>query len=126
MKGTTVKSLGLLFAVLLIAGCGSQPAKTQASNGPVSFAKDIQPMFSQNCMPCHSGSPGCASPYALTSYAGAMGNGKDSVPNVLPGNADSSLLCQMLKSGTMPKTGPLAPAKVELVTGWVTQGAKNN
>jgi len=121
-----MKALALLFAALLIAGCGGQPAQTQASNGPVSFAKDIQPMFNQNCMPCHAGSADSKSPYVVTSYAGVMGNGKDSVPNVLPGNADSSLLCQMLKAGTMPKTGPLAPAKVELVTRWVAQGAKNN
>lgn len=121
-----MKALALLFAALLIAGCGSQPAQTQASNAPVSFAKDIQPILTQSCMPCHSGSPDSKSPYVLTSYEGVFGNGKDSVANVLPGNADSSLLCQMLKAGTMPKTGPLAPAKVELVSRWVAQGAKNN
>jgi hypothetical protein len=120
-----MKALALFFATLLIAGCGSQPAQTQA-DGPVSFARDIQPMLNQNCMPCHAGSGDSKSPYVVTSYAGVMGNGKDSVPNVLPGNADSSLLCEMLKTGEMPKAGPLAPAKVELVIRWVTQGAKNN
>ncbi len=122
-----MKALALLFAALLIAGCGnSQPARIQTSNAPVSFAKDIQPILTQSCMPCHAGSADSKSPYVLTSYDGVMGPGKDSIANVLPGNADSSLLCQMLKAGTMPKTGPLAPAKVELVTRWVAQGAKNN
>jgi hypothetical protein len=122
-----MKALALLFAVLLIAGCGSQPAAPKAeTTAEVSFAKDIQPMFNRSCMPCHSGGPDAQSKYVVTSYDGVMGTGKDSVPNVCTGNADSSLVCRLLKAGKMPPTGPLSPAQVELVNKWVAQGAKNN
>jgi hypothetical protein len=119
-----MKALSLLFAVLLLAGCGSQPAapvppkaETPAAVD-VSYAKDIQPMFNQSCMPCHA-SGGGAAKYDLTKYETAC-------QMVLAGNPDSSKVCQMLKAGKMPPAGPLPQAKVELVSKWVTQGAKNN
>jgi hypothetical protein len=127
-----MKALAALFAILLLAGCGGQPAAPAApkaetpATSDVSFAKDIQPIFSQTCMPCHSGGTDAKSKYVLTGHEGVMGTGKDSVANVLPGSADSSLLYQILKTGKMPPAGPLAQAKVDLVGKWVTQGAKNN
>jgi len=129
-----MKALALLFAALLVAGCGSQPAapaaaETEARTPPeaeVSFAKEILPILAQSGVPCHSGQPDAKSAYGLTSYEGVMGAGKDTRPNVVPGNADSSLLYQMLKTGKMPPAGPLAPDKVELVRKWIAQGAKNN
>lgn len=119
-----MKYLTMLAAMLLLVGCGGPKADSAVTN--VSFAKDVQPIFTQNCMPCHSGGPDAKSPYDLTKYAGVMGNGKDSVPNVIAGKADSSLLYLMLKEGKMPPTGALEATKVDLVTKWVSAGAKNN
>jgi hypothetical protein len=129
-----MKALTLLFAALLIAGCGSKPKAPAAAepNAPgepkdeVSFATDVHPIFSRSCLPCHSGTPDAKSSYALASYAEVMGKGKDSIPNVLAGNFDGSLLFQMIKTGKMPPAGPLAPDEVELVKKWVVQGAKDN
>jgi hypothetical protein len=125
-----MKALALLFAVLLIAGCGTKPAQTQASKGPVSFAKDIQPIFTQNCMPCHAGGKDAKGNYDLTCYAGAMGNGEDSVPNVIPGNADSSTLYRRVTGivpPQMPKGRPaLDAAQLTTIQKWINQGAKNN
>lgn len=133
MKGTTVKSLGLLLAALLIVGCGGQPAVPKA-DGPtsadVSFAKDVQPIFNQSCMPCHSGGRDAKGSYDLTCYANAMGSGKDSIANVLPGNADSSALCLRLSGAIppqMPKGRPaLDAARLTTIKNWISQGAKNN
>ena len=125
-----MKALALLFAAMLIAGCGSQPAQTQASNAPVSFAKDIQPIFSQTCMPCHAGGKDAKGSYDLTCYANAMGSGKDPVANVLPGNADSSTLyCRV--NGTVPPQMPkgrpaLDSTQLTTIKKWTDQGAKNN
>jgi len=127
-----MRPLALLFAALLIAACGSQPAApetTRTEAPPVaeaSFSKEVLPIFSQSCMPCHSGGADAKSKYVLTGYEGVMGTGKDSVANVFAGKADSSTLYQMLQAGKMPPAGPLDPAKVELVKKWVVQGAKNN
>jgi mono/diheme cytochrome c family protein len=129
-----MKSLALLFAALLTAGCGSQP-KAPAATQPkpqtdptagVSFAEDVQPIFSQNCLPCHSGTPDAKSSYALASYKEAIGPGKDLLPNVVAGNADSSLLYQMVNVCKMPPAGPLGQDQVELVKKWIAEGAKDN
>jgi hypothetical protein len=135
-----MKALALLFAALLIVGCGSQPAPApKAERAPdttkpipaeVSFAKDIQSILTQNCMPCHAGGQDAKGRYDLTCYANTMGPGKDSVANVLPGNADSSTLyCRV--AGTVPPQmpkdrPPLNAAQLSTIKNWINQGAKNN
>jgi hypothetical protein len=130
-----MKYLTVLAVALLLVGCGGQktePAKTEApvtdsaAVVEVSFAKDIQPVFAQNCMPCHSGGADAKSPYVLTSYDGVMGKGKDTVANVIAAQPDASLLYTMLKDCKMPPAGPLAAATVDLVMKWISHGAKNN
>jgi hypothetical protein len=131
-----IKALALLFAALLIAGCGSQPAapasaKTETpATVEVSFAKDVQPILTQTCMPCHAGGKDAKGSYDVTGYAGVMGNGSDSIPDVIPGNADSSILYLRL-TGTlqpqMPKARPpLNAGQLTTVKKWIDQGAKNN
>ena len=131
-----MKALALLFAALLIAGCGSQPAAPAAPKAEtpaaaeVSFAKDIQPIFSQTCMPCHAGGKDAKAGYDLTCYSGAMGNGSDSIPNVIPGSADSSVIYLRLTGAVppqMPKGRPALDAgQLTTIKKWIDQGAKNN
>ena len=131
-----MKYLSVLAVALLLVGCGGQkpePAKTEvpatdsaAVAAEVSFAKDIQPVFTQSCMPCHSGAADAKSKYVLASYDGVKGKGKDTVANVIASQPDASLLYTTLKDGKMPPAGPLAAATVELVMKWISQGAKNN
>jgi hypothetical protein len=132
-KEPLLKALALFFAILLVAGCGSQPAAPKAetpATSDVSFAKDIQPMLTQTCMPCHAGGKDAKGKYDVTSYAGTMGNGLDSTPNVIAGNADSSTLYHLV-SGTvqpqMPKGRPALDAgQLATIKKWIDQGAKNN
>jgi hypothetical protein len=124
-----MKALALFFAILLVVGCGSQPAAPKAetpATSDVSFAKDVQPILAQTCMPCHSVGADAKSKYVLTGYEGVMGTGKDSVANVFAGNPDSSVLYELLQTGKMPPAGPLDPAKVATVQNWINEGAKNN
>jgi hypothetical protein len=125
-----MKAIALLFTALLIAGCGGQPAQTRASDATASFAKDIQPMLNQSCMPCHAGGKDARGSYDLTSYAGTMGNGLDSIPNTIPGNADSSILYLRLTGAVppqMPKGRPaLNAGQLATIKKWIDQGAKNN
>ena len=130
-----MKVLALLFAALLIAGCGNQPAapapkaETPATS-EVSFAKDIQPILTQTCMPCHAGGKDAKGSYDLTSYAGGTGNGSDSTPNVILGNADSSLFYLRLTGAVPPQMPkgrpPLNADQLTAVRRWIDQGAKDN
>jgi hypothetical protein len=131
-----MKAIALLFAVLLLAGCGSQPAAPSApktetpATSDVSFAKDIQPMLTQTCMPCHAGGKDAKGKYDITSYTGTMGNGLDSTPNVIAGKADSSILYLRLTGAVPPQMPigrpPLNADQLTAVKKWIDQGAKNN
>ena len=112
--------------VLVLLGCTTAP-----SDVPVdpSYATDVQPIFSANCITCH----GTSSPsggYSLTSYAGATGGGSDSVPNVIAGSADSSKLYRKVEGIETPQMPygqpPLDSVKLETAENWINKGAKNN
>ena len=123
-----MKALALLLAVLLIAGCGSRTAGP--ASGDVSFSRQALPIFSQTCMPCHAGGTAAKGKYDVTGYAGVMGNGSDSIPDVIPGNADSSTLYRRV-NGTVPPQmpkgrPPLSAAQLATIKKWIDQGAKNN
>jgi mono/diheme cytochrome c family protein len=113
--------LALAFLVLL-AGCDQgAPINTDPS-----YQDDIQPIFTANCVGCHSGAVPSGD-YDLSSRTGCLGDGSDTIANVLAGSADSSRLFQMLDQGLMPKNAPaLDQAKIALVRNWINKGAKDN
>lgn len=116
-----MKYLTVLSVLLLVVACTqSEQVKTDPS-----YSDDVQPIFTANCVGCH-GSAAQNGNYRLDSRAGAMANGSDTVPNVIPGEPDSSKLYQNLDFGTMPPTGPLEGMKIQTVKNWITQGAKDN
>ena len=128
-----MKALALLFAALLIVGCGSQPAAPKAdppAASGASFAKDIQPIFTQSCMPCHAGGKDAKASYDLTNHANVTSSGLNSIPNVIPGNADSSLLYRRLTGAVQPQMPkgrpPLNADQLTTIKKWIDQGAKYN
>jgi hypothetical protein len=79
------------------AGGGGGDAGTPSDAGtapmdagtPLTWEADIRPlMASEGCTTCH----GTTANYDLRTYGGAMGNGKDSQPNVVPGDPVSTLV----------------------------------
>jgi mono/diheme cytochrome c family protein len=122
-----------VFAVALVAllliGCGGGNVPQPQANAPapdtvkpaaveVSYSKDIQPIFTASCMPCHSGADAKAR-YDLTAYDKV-------VTLVVAGKADSSKLFSVLNDGKMPPPGKLDAAKLATIRRWIAQGAKNN
>jgi hypothetical protein len=56
------------------------PAATEApaaAPAAVSFVKDVQPIFEQNCVKCHGGSDGVKGGLSLKTYDDMMKGGKD-------------------------------------------------
>lgn len=131
-----MKNSAILALALLLTGCGGPKAEAPRAGAPVtdsapavvepSFAREVQPVFTQSCLPCHSGGANAKAGYDLTNYQGVMGNGKDAVPNVVAGKPDSSLLYTTLKDGKMPPTGPLEAARLDIILKWITAGSRNN
>jgi mono/diheme cytochrome c family protein len=120
-----MKLLALLVVTLVIGGCTTQ---SQVPADPA-YATDIQTIFNDHCIQCH-GSSGPRAGYSLTSHAGAMGTGSDSIPNVIAGSADSSKLYRKVKgieTPQMPLGQPaLDTAAIATIRNWINKGAKNN
>jgi hypothetical protein len=119
----------LLF-LLLLAACSSDPAPAPVDDGgddgpTVSFALDIQPILTQDCIICHGGAGGLS----VDTYAGLM-NGGTSGPVVVVGDPDQSLLIWRL-DGTvtpiMPRDAPpLTTSEIDRIKQWILEGALNN
>ncbi len=116
----------VFVAVLAIACQKSEQVKTDPS-----FRDDVQPIFDASCATsgCHSGATPSGS-YDLTSHAGTLGTGTDTIPNVIAGSADSSKCYRRITGDETPQmpqgATPLDNMKSATIRNWINQGAKNN
>lgn len=139
-------SLALPFVAcaLILAGCSKSP-ENAGSNSPQSvakspsFAKDVQPIFNDNCVACHQ--TGSAQQALILepgkSFAAIMGvKSKESASLLVdPGKANRSYLLLKLNGkqqevgGTgaqMPLGDALTPAQISTVQRWIDAGAPDN
>jgi WD40 repeat protein len=115
----------LVSCVILLFG---SPAF--ANDKPVSFARDVQPIFSKACVACHKPEKKKGK-LDLTTYAAVMAGGGEGKA-VLSGDVTKSpLIDQIIPHGkeppAMPEKGdPLSAADVAVLRKWVEQGAKDD
>jgi len=108
----------------------------------VSFANDVQPIFREHCIKCHSetGEGSDQSGLNLGSYNSVM-SGTEYGPVVIPESSMSSALYLVVAQKTAPEIqmpphhkkalaegsgDPLPEEQVEVIQAWIDQGAKNN
>ena len=132
-------------ALALVAGLGivglAQPS--QAAETQVNFSKDIQPIFKQSCIKCHSlNNPRhkAAAGFRLDDRADALKGGDNAHDkDIIPGNSKESVLVKLLAGpvtvdgediAAMPKHKKgeefkaLPEKQVQLIKDWIDQGAK--
>ena len=103
-----------------------EPTAETAGTTTVSFANDVLPIIRSRCSACHGGSQGTEEGLELTNYENIMA-GSDNGLVVIAGDADNSLLVELIVEQEMPKRGPkLTPPQVQLIIDWVNEGALNN
>ena len=62
----------------------------------------------------------------MLTYADIMA-GSNNGPVVVPGDAEHSLMAELVATQKMPKRGPrLTPPQVQLIMDWINQGALDN
>jgi mono/diheme cytochrome c family protein len=111
----------VIFVTLLTLGLVSQlPSQPPAAQ--VDFAKDVQPIFTENCTMCHAGDDAIAGLH-LDTGAGVL-KGSDSGKVITPGDAANSALVKRITEKTMPPGGALSDKDIATITNWVNQGAK--
>ena len=106
---------------------GSETAKASA----VSFANDVEPIFSQHCYGCHQGAKQLGS-YLMTDFSSLLKGGESEQAAVVPGKPDESYLFQQITPidghAEMPDEPfkPLSDIEREVIRNWILQGAKND
>ena len=125
---------------LLLANCSDRgdsivkaPPLPSSPDG-VSFADDIQPIFTARC--AISGCHVAPTPQAgLVLTAGTSYANLVNVPTqiftpgvrITPNDTGASVLYLLVSSGTMPATGgPLTTAQIDAIREWIESGAPNN
>jgi mono/diheme cytochrome c family protein len=91
----------------------------------VSFSADVFPILQSRCINCHGGDRTNAE-LVMRSYEDLMA-GSENGQVIIPGDAENSLLVQLVSEQKMPKRGPkLTPVQVQTIADWVNEGANNN
>ena len=91
----------------------------------VSYSKDIQPLWDQDCISCHKPNATAPDLIAANSYSALTNNNK----YVIPGDAAGSSLHKSLVAdgaSIMPTAGKWSDSKIALVDKWINDGALNN
>src|SRR6476660_968471 len=112
------------FVVIGVFACVASAAQP---DGPVSYYRDVRPIFNSNCNACHKPEK-MKGELDMTSAATLLKGGKHG-HTVEPGSPDKSKLIEMISGSDpdMPKDGdPLAKEKIEIIARWIQQGAKDD
>jgi WD40 repeat protein len=98
---------------------------------PVSFYKQIRPIFQESCQGCHQPAK-AGGGFVITHVARILKGGEGGDAAVVPGKPEESeLVSQIAPDGgrapAMPKGGePLSAAQVALVRRWIAEGAHDD
>ena len=102
--------------------------------GQIDYLQDIQPIFNNHCISCHSGTYGSGA-LELDSFERLIEGDSNNGPVVFPFNADSSLLYKVLLRDSvivpnepiccrMPKNAdPLPIDQIIAIYDWINEGA---
>lgn len=122
--------LGLAAGVAAasVSGAVDPAALPPAASGPVSFDRDIAPLFERTCLRCH-GPERPRSGFRLDDRDLALRGGHEGVA-IIPGDSAASPLIHfvagLVEDMEMPPVGqgdPWTPEEIGLVRAWIDQGA---
>ena len=124
--------LAFAFLMLTLAPISVRAADDKKDeSGPVSYYKQIRPIFQQHCQGCHQPAK-AEGGFVMTSYADLFKKGDHDQPGVVPGQVGKSLIIaqitsQMGKPPAMPRgKEPLAAREVELIKRWIAEGGRDD
>lgn len=110
------------FILLTISACEYKfidPIEVELPDEPVSFSEQIEPVFQDKCITCHSST----SPILTTGNAYDNLINGNYVDTVMP---EQSVLYEKLNDGHPGGNEALSPTELALILKWIREGAKNN
>ncbi len=118
--------------LLIIFTGGLLLSGTMSAQEPISYEKQIAPLWDSYCLDCH-GADDPDGGLALDTFTALIKGGEEGVP-IVSGKADESLLVKFLegrsgrggKNEFMPpgKREKLKPEEISLIKSWINAGAK--
>jgi mono/diheme cytochrome c family protein len=129
MSAVRVLPLAALALAPLAAGAGPDAPKKE--DGPVSYYREVRPLFQQHCQGCHQPAKPQGG-YVMTGHADLFKKGDQDRPNVVAGRPEQSFLLEQIhglpgQKPAMPKGKDRLPGRdVELVRRWIAQGARDD
>ncbi|MDQ3624164.1 MAG: hypothetical protein M3463_17030, partial [Verrucomicrobiota bacterium] len=118
------------IAVSVLAFFAPVAAAAEPPPQPVDFALDVAPIFEAHCVRCHNAKERKGK-FSLASAADLFAERKGHEVAVVPGDADGSLLVELItpahagEEPEMPEEGkPLTTGQIALVRRWIAEGAK--
>lgn len=133
-----IRAVVVFSITLLLAGCVSEegPVFTDIETVDVSYATDIQPIFTNNCVVCHDQSHSTGLDLRQNMSYDLLVNVVSSnyAPNlrIEPFSLENSVLWHKIRGddvfgGIMPPVGtPLSNFEIEKIESWIELGALNN
>jgi mono/diheme cytochrome c family protein len=116
---TVMLTLFLLCVPAQSALAEAQPAPTE----PITFEKNIRPIFKANCFPCHGEGEKLNGKLDVR-WRRLLAQGGQSGPAIVPGDPNGSLLFQRISSGEMPPGNKkVTPHEISLISRWIAAGA---
>src|SRR5437773_7918845 len=115
------------LAVLIVSLLLAFSLSSRAAEKPVSFYKDITPIFKRSCTGCHH--PGkLKGELDLTTYASLKKGGKHGAAFKPNDPKDSTIIDEMSgKEPSMPKEGdPLSAQEIAMIEKWIKAGAPDD
>jgi ankyrin repeat protein len=113
-----------LFAALALTGLSLASPVLSQTPAKVDFARDVQPIFRQNCVGCH-GPKVQNNGLRVDRRSSVL---KPGTRRVMPGSIENSFLYHRISGSDfglqMPPTGPLRPEQIQTVKAWIEQGAE--
>lgn len=116
--------LTVISAVILFS------ATLSLAENPVSYSKQIEPIFRSKCQGCHQPAKAQGG-YVLTDYQRLLAAGESGDVAVVPGKPDDSELIKQIAivegKAAMPKgSSPLSQPDIDLIRRWIAEGAIND
>jgi WD40 repeat protein/mono/diheme cytochrome c family protein len=121
--------LSIVVGMFSTRGMAAEPEKKET--GPVSYYKEVRPLFQQHCQGCHQPAKPLGG-FVMTSFADLLKKADRELPGVVPGHPEKSFLLEQISTRTgkkaeMPKgKDPLPEKDVALVQRWIAEGAKDD
>jgi WD40 repeat protein/mono/diheme cytochrome c family protein len=120
-----------MFFVSLVAASAAQAQESPDADGPISYYRDVRPIFQRHCHGCHQPAKSGGG-FTMTSFEALLAGGESELTAIAPGDVEESFLVDQItpdESGQamMPKDQPpLTADQIDLVRRWVAAGAEDD